>query len=459
MSEQIVQNDELWRHVLSEIELNVSRASFNTWFQHTGIHSKEDGIVTVSVPNSFAKEWLENKFNKFILRSLRGVSSDVKDIKFLIAPAGSHSPVLKFKKEKHDKESIPQENKLEFSETDKDTNLNHKYTFDDFVVGSSNELAHAAAIAVTKNIGTAYNPLFIYGGVGLGKTHLLQSIGNEVLKSYKGKKVKYVTSETFTRELVSALQNKEMERFKEEYRKNDVLIIDDVQFLTGKDKTQEEFFHTFNALYEKNKQIIISSDRLPRAIPTLEDRLRSRFEGGMMADIGYPDYETRLAILKKKMIKKGVVISDEVLEYVAHNFQKNIRELEGAANKVIMQMKITQNPFGIDEVKKILSPSLYAPKKTVNIKHIIQSVAHFYGINEKQLIIKTRKQEVVKPRQVIMYLLREEFKLSYPSIGSKIGGRDHSTVMHACEKIENLLKNNELFVEEINMIKKVIYSV
>jgi len=458
MDEPATQNDELWQHVLSEVELNVSRASFNTWFQHTRIHSKADGVVVISVPNSFAKEWLENKFNKFIIKSLRGASLDVKDIKFTIAPQAGPS-LIKPKKKKEERELVQSDNQFEFQSADKDTNLNPKYTFEDFVVGSSNELAHAAATSVTKNIGTVYNPLFIYGGVGLGKTHLLQAIGNEVMKLHKGKRVKYVSSERFTSEVVAAIQNKDMERLKEEYRKNDVLIIDDVQFLAGKDKTQEEFFHTFNVLYEKNKQIILSSDRSPRAIATLEDRLRSRFEGGMIADISYPDYETRLAILKKKMAKKEIMLDNEILEYIANNFQKNIRELEGAVNKIIIQMRISKNPVTLDQVKKILSSSINIPKKTANVKQIMQSVANFYGIQEKQLIVKTRKQEVVKPRQVVMYLLREEFKLSYPSIGGKLGGRDHTTVMHACEKINGMVKNDGLFAEEINMIKKLIYSV
>lgn len=457
-----MENEELWQHVLSEVELSVSKASFNTWFQHTGIQTKQDGVVFISVPNSFAKEWLENKFIKFILKSLRSVSADIKDVKFVISSiaqtAAAASAAKQQKKKKEEEKEIPLDNQLDFTGIDAETNLNTKYTFDDFVVGSANELAHAAAISVTKNLGTVYNPLFIYGGVGLGKTHLIQAIGNEVLRQNKGKKVKYVSSEKFTNELITAIQNKEMDKFKEEYRQNDVLIIDDVQFLAGKDKTQEEFFHTFNSLYEKNKQIIISSDRPPKAIPTLEDRLQSRFEGGMIADIGYPDYETRLVILRNKLVKKQITLPEEIIEFIANNFQKNIRELEGALNKVIVHMKISKGSFGVEEAKKILYPSIRAPKKNVNIKQIIQAVANFYGVNEKQLIIKTRKQEIVKPRQVIMYLLREEFKFSYPSIGSKIGGRDHTTVMHACEKIGDQLKEDEQLVEEINLIKKVVYN-
>lgn len=452
----IMHNTELWQRVLAEVELNCSRASFNTWFQHTAIHTKEDGIVLISVPNSFAKEWLENKFNKFILKSLRSAASDVKDVKFIISSSPEH--IKQRKKRAEEREVAPLDNQFDFNGVDKDTNLNTRYVFNDFVIGSSNELAHAAAISITKNLGTIYNPLFIYGEVGLGKTHLLQSIGNEVLKLDKTKKVKYVSSEKFTSELVQAIQNRGMDRFKEEYRKNDLLIIDDVQFLAGKDKTQEEFFHTFNSLYEKNKQIVISSDRPPKAIPTLEDRLRSRFEGGMIADIGYPDYETRLAILKNKTVKKQVSLSNEILEYIANSFQKNVRELEGALNKVIIQFRVSKHPVVLDDIKKILSPTMAAPKKNINIKHIIHAVAQFYGIQEKQLLIKTRKQEIVRPRQIIMYLLREEFKFSYPSIGSKIGGRDHTTVMHACEKIAEYLRKDDGLLEEINVIKKMIYN-
>lgn len=451
-------NDELWQHVLSEVELNCSKASFNTWFQHTAIHTKEEGVVSISVPNLFAKEWLESKFNKFILRSLRSAAPEVKDVRFLISTSQDHLK-HKNKKKPEEKDIIQLDNQFDFSGVDKETNLNTRYTFDDFVVGSSNELAHAAAISITKNLGTVYNPLFIYGEVGLGKTHLLQAIGNEVLRLNKNKKVKYVSSEKFTNELVLAIQNRGMDKFKEEYRKNDLLIIDDVQFLAGKDKTQEEFFHTFNNLYEKNKQIIISSDRPPKAIPTLEDRLRSRFEGGMIADIGFPDYETRLAILKNKVEKKQITLSEDIVEYIANNFQKNVRELEGALNKVIIHIKLSKKPIILDDIKKVLSPNISLPKKNINIKQIIQAVAQYYGIQEKQLLIKTRKQEIVKPRQIIMYLLREEFKFSYPSIGSKIGGRDHTTVMHACEKINKHLQRDDGLLEEINIIKKMIYNV
>ncbi len=452
-----MENDELWQTVLNEIGVTTSKATFNTWFAGTDIQSKDDGMVVVSVPNSFAKEWLENKFNKFILKSIRNIFPEIKDVKFVISL--NKDTGFKIKKKKFDeKEYLDTENQFDFTGVDQKTNLNPKYTLSEFIVGSSNELAHAAVTSVINNLGTVYNPLFIYGGVGLGKTHLIQGLGNEVIRLDKNKVVKYVSSEKFTSELVSAIQKKEMEQFKDEYRKCDLLIIDDVQFLAGKEKTQEEFFHTFNTLYEKNKQIIISSDKPPKSIPTLEDRLKSRFEGGMIADIGYPDYETRLAIIKTKLIKKQISLSDEIIEYVAQNFQKNIRELEGALNKIIIQTKINQNIINIYDVKKALYNSINIPKKNINSKNIIQTVTQFYNISEKQLYLKSRKQEIVKPRQIIMYLLREELKLSYPSIGSKVGGRDHTTIMHACEKITDNLKNDLNLLDEINTIKETLYQ-
>ena len=450
--------NELWQYVLSEVELNLTKATFNTWFQHTSINSIENGVVVISVPNSFAKEWLENKFNKFILKSIRNIHPEIKEVKFLISSSSKDYITQIKKKRPQEKEFISEDSQLDFGNVDKETNLNPKYTLDDFIVGSSNELVYAAALSIIKNPGTVYNPLFIYGGSGLGKTHLLQAIGNEITRLYKDKKVKYASSEKFTIDLVAAIQHKETEKFKDSYRKNDLLIIDDVQFIAGKEKTQEELFHTFNSLYEKNKQIIMSSDRQPKAIPSLEDRLRSRFEGGMMADVGYPDYETRLAILKTKAIKKQIILSNDVFEYIASNFQKNVRELEGALNKVIIQAKILNKTINIDDVKKALLTVINPPKRNINIKQIIQVVSDFYDVNEKQLFLKTRKQEIVKPRQIIMFLLREELKFSYPQIGTKIGGRDHTTVMHACDKIEETIKKDNILADEINLIRQSLYT-
>ncbi|RKY82139.1 chromosomal replication initiator protein DnaA, partial [candidate division KSB1 bacterium] len=294
-------NEQLWQTALGELELTVSRANFITWLKNTSIASKKNGEVVINVPNGFTKEWLENKYNKFILKALQNNAPEIKKVKYIISQCSATKPIQKIKENYISPSFQPKK------ET-KETSLNPRYTFNSFVVGSSNELAYAACMAVTKNLGTNYNPLFIYGGSGLGKTHLLQSIGNEVLKTDPQKKIHYTTSERFTNQLVSAISDHKTNKFKTYYRQIDILIIDDIQFLAGKEKTQEEFFHTFNALYEKNKQVVLSSDRPPKAIPTLEERLRSRFEGGMIADISYPDFETRLAILEMKSKEKNFKI-------------------------------------------------------------------------------------------------------------------------------------------------------
>ncbi|HRY52232.1 MAG TPA: chromosomal replication initiator protein DnaA [Candidatus Portnoybacteria bacterium] len=455
-------NEQLWQTALGEVELNISRANFITWFRDTFILKNKDGLVTIGVPNGFSKEWLENKYNKLILRSLRNVSNDIKELKFLIS-ANSSSPIGPIEKiagDHHKKSQIENQTQtFKELEADKETNLNPKYTFNNFIVGSFNELAQAAAKAVINSPGEAYNPLFIYGGVGLGKTHLLQAMGNEVIEKYKRKKkVKYVSSEKFTSELVNSLHNGKVEEFKEAYRQIDVLIIDDIQFLSGKEKTQEEFFHTFNFLYQKNKQIVLSSDRPPKAIATLEERLRSRFEGGMIADISQPDMETRLAILKCKTTEKKIIVSDEILSYIAVNVQKNIRELEGALNRIIASKSASLTNPDLTMVAKILNDIINSPKKLTNHKNIIQAVAEFYDINATELINRCRRKEVVYPRQVAMYLMREELKKSFPFIGEKLGGRDHTTVMYACDKLTREFEKNETLQQEINLIKERIYS-
>ncbi|PIV65028.1 MAG: chromosomal replication initiator protein DnaA, partial [Candidatus Nealsonbacteria bacterium CG01_land_8_20_14_3_00_12] len=313
--------------------------------------------------------------------------------------------------------------------------------------------------------GKKYNPLFIYGGVGLGKTHLIQAIGNQVKKENQVKKVKYVTSERFTSEVISALRSgslrpNDIDDFKKRWREIDLLIIDDIQFLAGKEKTQEEFFYTFNALYDAGKQIVLSSDRPPKSIQTLEERLRSRFEGGMIADISYPDLETRIAILKSKAGEKSVVLSDEVFEYIAQNIKKNVRELEGALNRLIAaNNQLNQKELNLNDVKKILNSILNTPKKSTTLKNIIKAVAEFYDVSEKELLERSRKKEIVKPRQVIMYLLREELKSSFPFIGLKIGGRDHTTAIHACEKIRKEIELDSNLNDEINLIKEKLYLI
>ncbi|MDP3800191.1 MAG: chromosomal replication initiator protein DnaA [bacterium] len=453
--------DELWQAALAELELSLSKPNFITWFKNTSIASKKEGVVLVSTPSAFIKEWLEDKYNLLILKTLRGISNDIKEVKFLIKPQLSAEDKKNLKK-KDIPNPILLDHQLNLSESavlDKETNLNHKYTFDTFIVGSSNQLAHAAAIAVSKNIGTTYNPLFIYGGVGLGKTHLLQSIGNELIKQNPKSKVRYMSSEKFLGDLINSIKNKTIDKFKEEYKKINLLIVDDIQFIAGKEKTQEEFFHIFNELYANNNQIVLSSDRPPKAITTLEERLRSRFEGGMIADITPPDYETRMAILKAKLIEKNLGdLDDSILGFIANTVTKNIRELEGSLNRVVMSCKVANLTPTLEKVKSILATTNSSNNAKTSPKAIIKIVSEFYDIREEELINQSRKREIVLPRQICMYLMREELKSSYPFIGDRFGGRDHTTVMHACGKINKEIQNNENLVEELSIIKNRIYE-
>ncbi len=445
--------EELWQAVLAQIQLTISQANFATWFKDTGILSYKDGETIISVPNSFAKEWLENKYGKTIFKILFSLDREIKEIKYTVGKT-------ELKTLKRTQVSAPDAGQLEFEEfqIDKETNLNPRYAFDNFVVGPFNELAHAAAEAVSKKPGLVYNPLFIYGGVGLGKTHLLQAIGNAVIKDSPQKKVKYIPAEKFTAGVVSSIKNHDMENFKAKYRAIDVLILDDVQFLAGKEKTQEEFFHTFNSLYENGKQIILSSDRPPKAIPTLTERLRSRFEGGMIGDIGYPDYETRIAILKMKSQEKEVNFPDEVLDYISSNIQRNIRELEGALNRLLAYQKINDKIPDLEIAKSLLRTLFLSPNKVANPKKIIQIVSEFYDLKERDLLSSSRKKEVVKPRQIAMFLFRAELKSSYPFIGRRFGGKDHTTAIYACEKITKEIEADENLNNEINLIRQRIFS-
>lgn len=446
--------EELWQAVLAQIQLLISPANFATWFKNTGVSEQKDGVVIISVPNLFTKEWLEKKYNKEILKIMHSLDETIKEVKYVVE---KHS----LKISKRNDVDVYSPNQLEFSDfkIDKETNLNPRYTFDNFVVGPFNELPHAAAVAVTKNPGFVYNPLFVYGGVGLGKTHLLQAAGNEIVKNFSNKKVKYISAEKFTSGVIASIKNQKMESFKAQYAQVDVLIIDDVQFLAGKEKTQEEFFHIFNTLYEKNKQIIISSDKPPRVIPALTDRLRSRFEGGMLADIGIPDFETRIAILKAKAATMNLVLTDDVLEYIASSIQKNIRELEGALNRLVAYQKLHNSSPNLDTAKHLLKNVLISQTKIINPDKIIHTVANFYDINEKDLLAPSRKKEIVYPRQIAMYLLREELKCSFPFIGRKFKGKDHTTAIYAYEKILKEIQQNEKIEEEVMLIKqKVVES-
>ena len=449
-----MEQEKLWQSILAEIQLNISQANFNTWFKNTRLLGYEDGNLKIAVPNGFTKEWIKNKHNDTITQAVKNLGKTVDNVEYIIKK--------KEKKEEPESEKIENENEsqMEFEEfqVDQKSNLNPKYTFENFIVGPFNELSHAAAYAVAENPGTVYNPLFIYGKVGLGKTHLLQSIGNEVKKS--NKKVKYIPAQKFITGVVNGIRNGQMESFKSKYKDIDVLIIDDIQFLSGKEKTQEEFFHTFNDLYEKNKQIILSSDRPPKSIRALTERLRSRFEGGMIADINFPDLETRLAILKNKAQEKEVKIPDKVCEYIAENIQKNIRELEGALNKLIAHHKLTGKKITVSTTKSVLKNLLESPTKNVSPNQIIKAVTKYYDISESDLKGTSRKKEIVKPRQVVMYLLREELEYSFPFIGKKIGGKDHTTVMYSHKKIKKKLEEeDEDMKEDITLIKQMMLSV
>jgi len=456
-------NEELWRAALGEIELSISKANFITWFKNTSILSIENGHVTVAVPNGFAKEWLENKYNLYILRALRNIQSDIKGVSCSITTVFQKKPFISHPVDavvsvKNPSAPIPQTEKI--AVLSQENNLNPKYIFENFVVGGNNELAKAACFAVSQNLGKIYNPLFIYGGVGLGKTHLLQSIGNEILKNDPSKRIKYITSEKFTNDLINSIKNQKINDFKEYYQQIDLLIIDDIQFLSGKEKTQEEFFHIFNHLYQLNKQIVLSSDRPPKSIPTLEERLRSRFEGGMIADVSKPDFETRLAILRKKALNEGIDIDEKALEFIATNIVSNIRELEGALNRVFVSAQLSNREITLDFVSSLLSDLISSGKKTgVNHKHIIKVVSEFYDITQEDLIVKGRKKEVVRPRQIAMYLMRSELNYSYPGIGEKLGGRDHTTAIHAFEKITEELTTNKKLCEDLAALKEKLYNI
>lgn len=444
--------EELWQTVLSQLQFKISPANFATWLKNTYVLAKNDGTVTISVPNNFSKEWLENKYHKTILQILRSIDESIKDASYTVERS---APV---KKEFSPPASSSDQLELQGVSTHRITNLNPRYVFDNFIVGPFNELAHAAAWAVVQNPGTVYNPLFVYGGVGLGKTHLLQATGNQISQEAPEKKIRYISSERFTSEVVTGIRNHTINAFRALYRDVDILIIDDIQFLAGKDKTQEELFHTFNALHEKGKQVIFSSDRPPKAIPSLEERLRSRFEGGMIADISLPDFETRMAILKIKTQERESPISDEICEYIASNIHRNVRELEGALNRIIAFWRLHNREPSLQDIKSMLKSVIHNPNKMVTPKKIIEAVSEFYDIKEKDIVASSRKREIVRPRQVAMYLFRQELKSSFPFIGKKFGGRDHTTAMYAYDRVSKEVQESEMFLDEISLIRQRIYG-
>jgi chromosomal replication initiator protein len=443
----MIENKTLWNNVLTQIELTISKANFSMWFKDTYIIKQDDGIVYLGVPNVFVKDWLINKYHKDILKNLRTFGEHIRNVEYMVA---------KEENNKVQKEVSANINELPLSDLyiNKEDNLNPKYTFKTFVVGPFNELAHAASQAILKRTAT-YNPLFIFGSTGHGKTHLIQAVGNNFKEDGQNKKIFYMTSERFVNDYLNSLNNGEINIFKEKYKKYDVLIIDDIQFLSAKTKTQEEFFHLFNNFHDNGKQLIFSSDKHPNFIPDIEDRIKSRFNAGMILEIQKPDFESRIQIFRKKSALMNLNLSNDMVEFLANSVEGNIRELEGILNLILCQTQLKNKELHINEVKELLK-NTSKPKKNVSVKDVIRVTSEFYGIDESSIFEKGRKKEVIKPRQVIMYLLREDFDISFPSIGDKVGNRDHSTVIHSYEKIKNDLKTNPELAQEIEHIRSVL---
>ncbi len=441
---------ELWEYVLTQVELSISPANFNTWFRNSFIVKIEDGVIYVGVPSQFFKDWYLKKFHTLLLKIVRDVSYEFRNIEYLIVKDEHRKPAKDTRAVRNNLE-LP----LDEFYINKSDNLNPRYTFDTFVIGSFNNLAYAAAQAILTRPGITYNPLFIYGDTGRGKTHLTQAIGNQFKKQYPGQKVFYLTSEKFVVDYTDSVQAGTANRFKDKYRHYDLLIMDDIQFLSKKERSEEELFHLFNALHDMNKQIIFSSDRPPMAIPDITERLKGRLASGMTIDIGEPDPESRMAIVKKKAASHGVVLSDEVVEYVATSMNGSIRELEGMVNSIICHAQVKGSVPDIAEVRQSLR-SFTRPQKNISVKNVVDKVAEFYGIDEESIYEKTRRREVVRPRQVIMYILREDFSISYPTIGTKLGGRDHTTVIHSCEKIKKEIAVDNDLAKEIQNIRTLL---
>lgn len=444
-----METKELWNKCLLEIESTISKANFTTWFKNTSIKKEEGGIIYVGVPNEFVKDWLYNKFHKLILKTLISNEDTIRGIEYII-----NKQEIK-NLEKNELKTIQNINKelpLNDLYINKEDNLNPKYNFDSFVVGPFNELAYAVAQAIITNPGQNYNPFFVYGGTGLGKTHMIQAIGNILKTKYPLKKIYYVSLEKFTIDYINSIQNKNPNAFKEKYRKYDVIIMDDIQFISGKDKTQEELFHLFNTLYENNKQIIFSSDKHPNFIQGLEERLQSRFASGMTVQITEPDYESRVAIIKAKFESTNIIVEQDVINLLAESLNGNIRELEGSLNTVICQSQLKNKSLTTLEVKNLIKNNI-KPKKNIEIKDIVKIVANYYGLGEYVIYEKTRRKEIVRARQVSMYILREDFNISYPLIGQKLGDRDHTTVIHSHLKIKNDLKTDPLLLQEIEKLR------
>ncbi|WLR50865.1 chromosomal replication initiator protein DnaA [Bacillus tianshenii] len=439
---------ELWERTLKEIEKKISKPSFETWLKSTKAHSLKEDVLVITAPNEFARDWLESRYADLISETVHEVTGAELEVKFII-PQNTEEESMDLEQEK---KKAP---KKTSNEESSHSMLNEKYTFDTFVIGSGNRFAHAASLAVAEAPAKAYNPLFIYGGVGLGKTHLMHAIGHYVLEHNPQAKVVYLSSEKFTNEFINSIRDNKAVNFRNKYRNVDVLLIDDIQFLAGKEQTQEEFFHTFNALHEESKQIVISSDRPPKEIPTLEDRLRSRFEWGLITDITPPDLETRIAILRKKAKAEKLNISNEVMIYIANQIDTNIRELEGALIRVVAYSSLINKDINADLAAEALKDIIPSSKpKIITIQSIQQTVGEYYSIKLEDFKAKKRTKTVAFPRQIAMYLSRELTDYSLPKIGEEFGGRDHTTVIHAHEKISNLLKADTQLQQQIQEVKE-----
>ncbi|MDN4494158.1 chromosomal replication initiator protein DnaA [Ureibacillus aquaedulcis] len=442
--------EELWKNVLAQVEQKISKPSFETWLKSTKLLSYKGSNVTIAAPNSFARDWLENHYVHLIAGILSELTGEDLLIKFVVQKDQDDDsvdlpvPVIQAKNDDEHAEMIP-------------GMLNPKYTFDTFVIGSGNRFAHAASLAVAEAPAKAYNPFFIYGGVGLGKTHLMHAIGHYVLEHNPNAKVVYLSSEKFTNEFINSIRDNKAVDFRNKYRNVDVLLIDDIQFLAGKESTQEEFFHTFNTLHTESKQIVISSDRPPKEIPTLEDRLRSRFEWGLITDITPPDLETRIAILRKKAKADGLNIPNEVMHYIANQIDTNIRELEGALIRVVAYSSLVNQDISTDLAAAALKDIIPNSKpRMITILDIQTAVGEHFNIKLEDFSAKRRTKSIAFPRQVAMYLSRELTDFSLPKIGDEFGGRDHTTVIHAHEKIVKLLKEDQLLQQDIKQIRSVL---
>jgi chromosomal replication initiator protein DnaA len=431
---------------MGQLQMEMSKAAFDTWISNAELVSYERDIYTIGVQNAYARDWLESRLTSTVSRLLTGLTGQPQSVRFVVTQNDYDS---------NDNDCVVEEEKASNPAILPNNTINCRYSFDNFVVGASNRLAHAACMAVSENPAQAYNPLFLYGGVGLGKTHLLHAIGNGAHQ--RGLQVLYVSSEEFTNDMVNAIRTHSTPAFRERYRRIDVLLIDDIQFIAGKECTQEEFFHTFNTLHGQDKQIVISSDRSPKAMVTLEERLRSRFEWGLTVDIQPPDYETRVAILRSKAERAGRQVAGEILEDIAHKIQSNIRELEGALTRVLAYADFSGQPLSLQLVSVALA-DLLPQRNLVEPRQIVDAVASAFGITTEKLMSRDRTREIALPRQVAMYLLREEANASLPQIGQALGGRDHTTVMYACEKIADLIESDDHLRRQLIKIRENLYG-